>query len=48
MFYMSEGKIVVGVDIGTAKIATLVARVDEVVNVLGVSEVKSEGIKRGR
>ena len=45
---MSEGKIVVGVDIGTSKIVTLIAKVDESVNVLGVSEVASSGIKRGQ
>lgn len=45
---MTEGRIVVGVDIGTSKIASLVARVDGGVNVLGVSEVKSAGIKKGQ
>jgi cell division protein FtsA len=46
---MSEGKIVVGVDIGTSKIVTIIARVDdEFVNVLGVSEVPSRGIKKGQ
>ncbi len=46
---MSEGKIVVGVDIGTSKIVTLIARVDdESVNVLGVSEVPSRGVKKGQ
>lgn len=46
---MSEGKIVVGVDIGTSKIVTIIARVDdELVNVLGVSEVPSRGVKKGQ
>ena len=46
---MSEGKIVVGVDIGTSKIVTIIARVDdEFVNVLGVSEVPSRGVKKGQ
>src|SRR3989338_10848032 len=46
---MSEGKIVVGVDIGTSKIATIISRVDdESVNVLGVSEVVSKGVKKGK
>ncbi len=45
---MSEGKIVVGVDIGTSKIVTIITRVDEVVNVIGVSEVASMGIKKGQ
>ncbi|MDE2025954.1 MAG: cell division protein FtsA [Patescibacteria group bacterium] len=47
---MAEGKIVVGVDIGTSKIITVIAKVDEesVINVLGVSEVKSAGIRKGQ
>lgn len=45
---MSEGKIVAGVDIGTSKIVSIIARIDEVVNVLGVSEVPSNGIKKGQ
>lgn len=45
---MSDGKIVVGIDIGTYKIVTVIAKVDESVNVLGVSEVKSAGIKKGQ
>ena len=46
---MNEGKIVVGIDVGTSKIATIIARIDEqTVNVLGVSEVKSSGIKKGQ
>lgn len=46
---MNEGKIVVGVDIGTSKIVTIIARVDdESVNVLGVSEVQSFGVKKGQ
>ena len=46
---MTEGKIVVGVDIGTSKIVTIIARVDgELVNVLGVSEVPSRGVKKGQ
>lgn len=46
---MTEGKIVVGVDIGTSKIATIIAKVDEeAVNVLGVSEVASAGIRKGQ
>lgn len=46
---MTEGKIVVGVDIGTSKIVSLIARVDEeTVNVLGVSEVPSAGIRKGQ
>ncbi|MCL5970732.1 MAG: cell division protein FtsA [Patescibacteria group bacterium] len=45
---MSEGKIVVGIDIGTSKIVTLIAKVDEEVNVLGVSEAPANGIKKGQ
>ncbi len=45
---MSEGKIVVAVDIGTSKIVTLIAKVDEAVNVLGVSEVPSAGVRKGQ
>ena len=45
---MTEGKIVVGVDIGTSKIITIITRVDEFVNVMGVSEVPSTGIKKGQ
>lgn len=45
---MSEGKIVVGVDIGTSKIVTLIAKADEFINILGVSEVKAAGIRKGQ
>ena len=47
---MSEGKVIVGIDIGTAKITTVIAKFDEdsVINVLGVSEVASQGIKKGQ
>jgi len=46
---MVDGKIVVGVDIGTSKIVTIIARVgDEAINVLGVSEVTSSGVKKGQ
>ncbi len=46
---MADAKILVGVDIGSSKIVTLIAKVDdESVNVLGVSEVKSSGIKKGQ
>ena len=45
---MSDGRIVVGIDIGTYKIVTVIAKIDENLNVLGVSEVKSAGIKKGQ
>lgn len=46
---MSEGRIIVGIDVGTYKIATVIAKVTEgVIGVLGASEVKSLGIKKGQ
>ncbi len=47
---MTDGKISVGIDIGTSKIVTVIAKVDEeqTVHVLGVSEVKSAGIRKGQ
>ncbi len=45
---MNEGKIVVGVDIGTSKIVTIITKVDEAVSVLGVSEIRSAGIRKGQ
>jgi len=45
---MTEGKVVVGVDIGTSKIVTIIAKVDEFINILGVSEVQSSGIRKGQ
>lgn len=44
----NEGRIVVSVDVGTYKIVTVIAKVDEFVNVLGVSEVRSGGIRKGQ
>ncbi len=47
---MADNKILVGIDIGTAKIVTLIAKVSEenVLNILGVSETASSGIKKGQ
>jgi len=45
---MNEGKIVVGIDIGTSKIVTLIAKVNEEINVLGVSETPANGVKKGQ
>lgn len=47
---MADNKITVGVDIGSAKIVTVIAKIDEenTINVLGVCEVKSGGIKKGQ
>lgn len=44
----NEGKIVVGVDIGTAKIVTVIAKVDEYVHILGVSETRAIGVRKGQ
>jgi len=35
-------------DIGTSKIVTLIAKVDEEVNVLGVSESPANGVRKGQ
>src|SRR3989338_5000047 len=45
---MTDGRIVVGIDVGTYKIVTVITKVTDAVNVLGVSEVKSAGIKKGQ
>lgn len=46
---MKDSHIVVGVDIGTSKVATIVAQVqEETLNILGVSEVPSKGIRKGQ
>ena len=47
---MADNRITVGIDIGTAKIVTLIAKVDEenVLHILGVSETQSAGIKKGQ
>ena len=45
---MTEGKMVVGVDIGTSKIVSVIAKVDDYVNVLGVSEVPAQGVRKGQ
>lgn len=46
---MSDGKIIVGIDVGTYKIVTVIAKVtDHIINVLGASEVKSLGIRKGQ
>ncbi|KKR71114.1 MAG: Cell division protein FtsA, partial [Candidatus Levybacteria bacterium GW2011_GWC2_40_7] len=45
---MTEGKVVVAVDIGSSKVVTIIARADETINVVGVSEVRSIGIKKGQ
>jgi cell division protein FtsA len=46
---MRDSQIVVGVDIGSSKIATVIGQVtDENINILGVSEVPSRGIRKGQ
>jgi cell division protein FtsA len=46
---MSDSQIVVGVDIGSSKIATVIGQTqEESVNVLGVSEIASRGVRRGQ
>lgn len=38
----------VGIDIGTSKVVTLIAKVTDTINVLGVSEMKASGIRKGQ
>src|SRR3989338_11269550 len=46
---MLDSQIVVGVDIGSSKIATVIGQLgDESINILGVSEVLSRGIRKGQ
>ena len=46
---MKNAEIVVGVDIGSAKIATLIGRIDEeIINILGVAESTSKGVRKGQ
>ncbi len=46
---MRDSQIVVGVDIGSSKIATVIGQAqEEVINILGVSEVPSKGIRKGQ
>ena len=46
---MKNADIVVGIDIGSSKVATLIGRVDEdVTHILGVSESPSKGVKKGQ
>lgn len=46
---MKTSDVVVGVDIGSSKVATVIGRVEEdTINILGVSEIPSKGIKKGQ
>ena len=45
----STPQIIVGIDVGTYKVVTIIAKVlENTVHVLGVSEVKSQGIRKGQ
>ena len=46
---MADSKIAVGIDIGSSKIATIIGQIqEEGINILGVSEVPSRGIRKGQ
>lgn len=46
---MKNTDIVVGVDIGSSKVASLIGRIDDdIINILGVSEVPSKGVRKGQ
>lgn len=46
---MADSNIVVGVDIGSSKVATLIGKIEEdAINILGVSEIPSKGIRKGQ
>lgn len=45
---MTEGNIVVGIDIGTSKIVCIIAKITESIHILGVSEVKAQGMRKGQ
>ena len=46
---MKDAGIAVGVDIGSSKIATVIGQLqDENINILGVAEIPSRGIRRGQ
>lgn len=46
---MRDSEVFVGVDIGSSKIAVIIAKAEEeTVNVLGVSEIPSRGIRKGQ
>ena len=45
---MTDGRIIVGIDIGTSKIVTLIAKVDTAIHILGVSENVSAGMRKGQ
>ncbi|MCL5970031.1 MAG: cell division protein FtsA, partial [Patescibacteria group bacterium] len=46
---MTDGRFIVGIDVGSSKVTTVIAKVaNEEINVMGVSEVKALGIKKGQ
>lgn len=46
---MPDSQIAVGIDIGSSKIATVIGQLnDDAVNILGVAEVPSRGVRRGQ
>lgn len=46
---MAKDKIVVGIDVGTSKVTTAIASVEEnMVNVIGVSTIPSKGLRKGQ
>ena len=47
---MSKDKVVVGIDIGSSKITTIISTIQDEsqVNVIGVSSVPSKGLRKGQ
>src|SRR3990167_4347305 len=47
---MSKDKVVVGIDVGSSKITTVIVTVDNTshVNIIGVSTVPSKGLRKGQ
>lgn len=46
---MAKDKIVVGIDIGSAKVTTLIAQIDsDQINIIGVAAVPSRGLRKGQ
>lgn len=50
IFFMSRSNVVTGIDIGSNKITTVIASIDDegVVNVFGVASIKSKGIRKSQ
>ena len=52
---MAKGRVVAGIELGSSKVATLIAQVttdpvsfDTTINIVGVSSVDAKGIKKGQ